>query len=88
MSAAAAHDVPRPADSAVPACAFGGVLLGQLIAGASTGEAVGSAVVAALGSIVHVGFWVTVGAVAGFCPIVFPVCALFARRLRGIGWMP
>lgn len=43
----------------VPVCAFGGVLLGQLIAGAPTGEVVGSAVVAALGSIVHVGFWVT-----------------------------
>lgn len=43
----------------VPACAFGGVLLGQLIAGAPTGGVIGSAVVAALGSIVHVGFWVT-----------------------------
>lgn len=43
----------------VPVCAFGGVLLGQLIAGAPTGEVIGSAVVAALGSIVHVGFWVT-----------------------------
>lgn len=43
----------------VPACAFGGALLGQLIAGAPTGEVIGSAVVAALGSIVHVGFWVT-----------------------------
>lgn len=43
----------------VPVCAFGGVLLGQLVAGAPTGEVIGSAVVAALGSIVHVGFWVT-----------------------------
>ena len=43
----------------VPVCAFGGVMLGQLIAGAPTGEVVGTAVVAALGSVVHVGFWVT-----------------------------
>ncbi|MCI1017376.1 hypothetical protein HWD99_01925 [Microbacterium sp. C5A9] len=43
----------------VPICAFGGVVLGQLIDGAPTGEIIGSAVVAALGSIVHVGFWVT-----------------------------
>lgn len=43
----------------VPICAFGGVVLGQLIDGAPTGEIIGTAVVAALGSIVHVGFWVT-----------------------------
>lgn len=43
----------------VPICAFGGVMLGQLIDGAPTGEIIGTAVVAALGSIVHVGFWVT-----------------------------
>ncbi|MGK3948603.1 permease prefix domain 1-containing protein [Microbacterium sp. K2] len=43
----------------VPICAFGGVMLGQLIDGAPTGEIIGAAVVAALGSIVHVGFWVT-----------------------------
>lgn len=43
----------------VPVCAFGGVVLGQLVDGAPTGEIIGSAVVAALGSIVHVGFWVT-----------------------------
>lgn len=43
----------------VPICAFGGVMLGQLIDGAPVGEIIGTAVVAALGSIVHVGFWVT-----------------------------
>ncbi|SEC12394.1 permease prefix domain 1-containing protein [Microbacterium hydrocarbonoxydans] len=43
----------------VPICAFGGVMLGQLIDGAPTGEIIGTSVVAALGSIVHVGFWVT-----------------------------
>lgn len=43
----------------VPICAFGGVMLGQLIDGAPTGEIIGTAVVAALGSVVHVGFWVT-----------------------------
>lgn len=43
----------------VPICAFGGVVLGQLIDGAPTGEIIGAAVVAALGSVVHVGFWVT-----------------------------
>ncbi|WP_431074173.1 permease prefix domain 1-containing protein [Microbacterium phyllosphaerae] len=43
----------------VPVCAFGGVMLGQLIDGAPTGEIIGTSVVAALGSIVHVGFWVT-----------------------------
>ncbi len=43
----------------VPICAFGGVMLGQLIDGAPTGEIIGTAVAAALGSVVHVGFWVT-----------------------------
>ena len=43
----------------VPACAFGGVVLGQLLDGAPTGEIIGTAVVAALGSVVHIGFWVT-----------------------------
>lgn len=43
----------------VPLCVLGGVALGQSLAGASLGETIGSAVVATLGSIVHVAFWVT-----------------------------
>lgn len=43
----------------VPACVFGGVVLGQLLDGAPTGEIIGTAVVATLGSVVHIGFWVT-----------------------------
>ena len=43
----------------VPVCVFGGVVLGQIIDGAPTGEVIGTAVVATLGSVVHIGFWVT-----------------------------
>lgn len=43
----------------VPACAFAGVVLGQLLDGAPTGTVIGTAVAATIGSIVHVGFWVT-----------------------------
>lgn len=43
----------------IPICAMGGVALGQTLAGASVGEVIGSAVVAGLGTIVHVAFWVT-----------------------------
>ncbi len=43
----------------VPVCAVGGVALGQVLAGAPTGGIIGSAVVAGLGAIVQVSFWVT-----------------------------
>jgi hypothetical protein len=43
----------------VPAFAFAGVVLGQLLDGAPTGTVIGTAVAATIGSIVHVGFWVT-----------------------------
>lgn len=43
----------------VPVCAVGGTILGQTIAGASVGEIIGQAWVVGIGSVVHVGFWVT-----------------------------
>ncbi|QEW00876.1 hypothetical protein F6J84_12690 [Microbacterium caowuchunii] len=42
----------------VPVAAFG-VALGQTLAGATIGEVIGSTVVAMIGVIVHLGFWVT-----------------------------
>jgi hypothetical protein len=44
----------------VPACGVGGVVLGQLIARASVGEVIGSAVAVLIGTVVHVCFWTTV----------------------------
>lgn len=43
----------------VPVCVLGGVALGQAIAGAPVGEAIGSSIVASLGSVVHIAFWTT-----------------------------
>lgn len=43
----------------VPVSAVGGVALGQVLSDAPVGEVIGSAVVAGLGAIVHVAFWVT-----------------------------
>ncbi|MEV7609918.1 permease prefix domain 1-containing protein [Microbacterium sp. NPDC089320] len=43
----------------VPTCAFVGVMIGKLVEGGPTGDLIGAAAVAALTSIVHVGFWVT-----------------------------
>ncbi len=43
----------------VPLCVFGGVALGQSLAGAAVGEIIGSAFVAVLGATVHVAFWTT-----------------------------
>ncbi|WEK62237.1 MAG: permease prefix domain 1-containing protein [Candidatus Microbacterium colombiense] len=43
----------------VPICAMGGVALGQLLDDAPVSGVIGSAVVAGLGAVVHVSFWVT-----------------------------
>ena len=43
----------------VPICAVAGVALGQVLDGASVGEVIGAAIVAGLGAVVHVAFWVT-----------------------------
>lgn len=43
----------------VPACVLVAVALGQVLSGAETGEVIGSAIVAALGAIVHIAFWTT-----------------------------
>lgn len=43
----------------VPICAFGGVLLGQSLAGAPLGEVIGSSIATAISAIVHVAFWTT-----------------------------
>lgn len=43
----------------VPVCVFGGVALGQVIAQASVGEVIGSAIAATLSAVVHIAFWTT-----------------------------
>lgn len=44
----------------VPSTAVGGVIIGQLLAGASLGQTAGQAAVAGITTIVHVAFWLTV----------------------------
>lgn len=43
----------------VPVCAFGGVALGQAIAGAPVGEIIADALIAAGGAALHICFWTT-----------------------------
>lgn len=43
----------------VPVCAVGGTVLGQLIARASVGEVIGSAIAVLVGTLVHLCFWTT-----------------------------